>query len=451
MQIKPTLSSVFVLGCLWPLGAQDTERTQMNSILDRLAKLEAQNEALRQEVAQLRKQLAPANVPVAETIEVHETRIRDLAQSKVEAASKLPIAITGTLLMNAFWNGRNNSGSINSATAAAVAGPHAAGLTFNQTILGIKFHSPQSVLGANINGFAMIDFFDSNARPGNPPTQQSRHLADYPRLRVASLEMAWKDTTVSVGQDKPLISPRDPTSFAQVGISPLTGAGNPWLWQPQVRLEHRLHPSDSLELKAQASIYQTAEEAAAVPAPFTDTLAPVRPGWQGRIQLKKMTAGESSWEIATGIHSSTTFVASAHVPSRAYTVDWLWAPTSRLNFTGLLFTGKNLAHMGALRQGFRVFGPGVVRPVATLGGWAQVSYAFHPRLTGNIYSGQLDDRNRDLNPDGVGKNFVFAGNLIYRIAPNVTISFEASQARTDYLRQGRRLKNHYDLALAYQF
>ena len=40
-----------------------------------------------------------------------------------------------------------------------------------------------------------------------------------------------------VGLEKPIFNPREPSSLAQVGISPLTGTGNLWLWLPQVRVE----------------------------------------------------------------------------------------------------------------------------------------------------------------------------------------------------------------------
>jgi hypothetical protein len=445
-------SKTLALSCLLylaPLAAQ--QNTQLELILERLAKLEAQNEALKKEVESLKQQLNPGSVPLAETVDVQKTQIREQAQSKVESSSKQPLAITGTLLMNSYWNGPHNGGAINSASAALVASPRSAGITASQTIIGLRFESPQTILGADVSGYAMIDFFDTNPRTGTPPRQQSRHLADYPRLRVANLELAWKNTSLSFGQEKPLISQRDPTTFAQVGIAPATGAGNPWLWQPQVRIEQRFNLNDSTQLKAQGSIYQTAEESAAVPAAFADSLAPVRPGWQGRLALNRKSNGETRWELAPVIHASQTLVAGTSVPSRLFGVDWLWAPTDRLTFTGLAFSGKNIAHMGTNRQGFTVLANRIVRPTNSRAGWAQVSYQFTPRLAANVYSGIHDDRNSDLATGGVAKNFLYAGNLIYRIATNVTISFEASQVRTDYLRLGQRLKNRYDLALAYQF
>lgn len=424
---------------------------QLNTILERLARLEAQNEALRKEVASLREQLHPGGVPLAEAVEVQRSQIQEQAQTKVESSSKQPITISGTMLMNAFWNGAYNSGAINSPSASLLAAPRSAGITFSQTIVGISFRNPNSILGASLGGSMMIDFFDANARTGNPPRQQGRHLFDYPRIRTANIELDWRNTTLSFGQEKPLISPRDPTSLAQRGVSPLTAAGNLWLWQPQIRLEQRVRLSEAWRFKAQGSIYQTAEDSANLPAAFVDSLATVRPGFQGRFALQRKSEGESVLELATGFHASSTLVAGSSVASRLFSMDWQWKPVEKLELTGTFFNGQNIAHMGTNRQGFTILSPRNIRPVRSTGGWMQLSYQLSPRLSTNIYSGQHDDRNIDLTRGQMGKNFLYAGNFIYRVATNVSISFEASQARTDYIGIGRRLKNHYDLALAYQF
>jgi hypothetical protein len=72
-------------------------------------------------------------------------------------------------------------------------------------------------------------------------------------------------------------------------------------------------------------------------------------------------------------------------------------------------------------------------------------------VTFNWYAGQQDDRNSDLISGNVAKNLVYAGNVVYRLGPNVLASFEASQTRTTYLGSGTRLNPHYDIALAYLF
>jgi hypothetical protein len=74
-----------------------------------------------------------------------------------------------------------------------------------------------------------------------------------------------------------------------------------------------------------------------------------------------------------------------------------------------------------------------------------------PKLSFHFYGGEQRNRGTDLDGSGIGHNFVYAGNAVYRLGSNVLASFEASQARTLYLNSGIRINNHYDLAMAYLF
>jgi hypothetical protein len=134
-----------------------------------------------------------------------------------------------------------------------------------------------------------------------------------------------------------------------------------------------------------------------------------------------------------------------------FTVDWLVQPWKSWQLTGLFYTGENAASMGTLRQGFVIFGPRNAIPIHGTGGWAQLSYTLTSRATLNLMSGQHDDRNTDLRFGGISKNLAYAANVHYRIAPNVFVGIEAFQVRTKYLSFGKRLNDHYDLALAYLF
>jgi hypothetical protein len=187
-----------------------------------------------------------------------------------------------------------------------------------------------------------------------------------------------------------------------------------------------------------------------VPAEYVATQAPARPGYEGRFNFWKDFGSGRRIEIAPGFHFSTSHVAGTSVPSEIYSVDWLIAPWSKLQFSGMFFDGKNIAGLGSLRQGYTFFGDNIV-PVHAIGGWAQVSVPVTPRITFNVYSGEEADRASDLTSGAIGRNLVTAANLFYRFAPNVIGSFEASQTHTTYILIGNRLNNHYDLALAYLF
>ena len=65
--------------------------------------------------------------------------------------------------------------------------------------------------------------------------------------------------------------------------------------------------------------------------------------------------------------------------------------------------------------------------------------------------GEQYNRPSDTAPYNIQRNFVYAGNIMYKLAPNVLAALEAAQTRTEYLGSVLRLNNHYDLALAYLF
>jgi hypothetical protein len=285
-----------------------------------------------------------------------------------------------------------------------------------------------------------MDFFGGGIQPGN----------NLFRLRIATVDLAWKNTTLTIGQDKPIIAPREPTSLAEVGVSPLTGAGNLWQWQPQVRIEHRFALGEESEIRAQGGIFESYETANNVPAPYTSTLGVWRPAYEGRIQYG-YSHGLTRFEIAPGYHASSSRIAGQSVPSRAVSLDWLVRPLSRVEFTGALFTGRNLAGLGSLRQGFTILPSGTAIPVHSQGGWAQTTVDITSRLSLHIFGGLENDRASDLAGNGINRNIAYGGNLMWKLAPNVVAALEATQLRTKYLISGTRLNDHYDLALAYLF
>ena len=112
-----------VLTCLCitaPLRAQTDAGMQsvpgMQTVIDRLDRLEKQNRELLTEIQELRKQLAPpqsarsqsappqpvaetAAPPPAERLDVQESRTEELAQTKVGTFQRMPVTLTGMLLL----------------------------------------------------------------------------------------------------------------------------------------------------------------------------------------------------------------------------------------------------------------------------------------------------------------------------------------------------------------
>jgi hypothetical protein len=449
---------------------------EMREVLQRLQRLEDDNRTLTGEIRALRSELAvalgkgvpstAANAPVNSDnanpgptnaehlnddpqVSVNKARIDELAQTKVEASQKLPLQVVGMALFNAYVNGRYNAGAENTTVASLGPGDATGGGTLRQTVLGLQYESPQSVLGARITGSLFTDFFAGTGAS----------LDHILRLRTATVTLDWGSTAVTVGQDKPIISPRDPGSYAQVGVSPLTGAGNLWLWQPQARIEERFRFGTNSGVKAQLGVFQT-RELGAESAGYNPYLSeptqtvPVEhadPGIEGRFEFWRQWGENIRIEIAPGFHDNASHAGASSIPTHIFSTDWLIKPSSYLEFSGFFYNGQNVATLGALPQGFVMGMYGQIHPVHSTGGWAQLRIPVTPRLAFDFYGGTQDDRNTDLSYGYIGANRAYFANAQYRIAPNVILSLEGGQVRTQYLGPGLRVNNHYDLAVAYLF
>lgn len=445
------LACIAALLCAWKMAAQT--QPDLSKLAERLDRLEQENRAMAEEILRLRAELAAARGTPAETaaappaeiperVDIAERRIEEQAQTKVEASQKFPIRLTGMAIFNAFSNSADNADTDYPGTAQPSALGRRAGATFRQTVIGLEYRGPMTVWGGRVKGSVFMDFF------GTPGTSLNETM----RLRTGSIELEWKNRSLMFGLEKPIFNPREPASLARVGVSPLTGAGNLWLWLPQVRFEQDLKFGDSSGLRAQIGVLQTREVGPYTDPANTTEVERVRPALEGRFEWYKRMGDERRIEIAPGFHTSTTHAYGSSVPSNLFSLDWLIAPLPRVQFTGAFYSGQNVAHLGtnAFRQGFGEVDERV-RPVHSRGGWGQLTLRATDRLAFHLFSGQMDDRNSDLRRGSLGKNLVFGSNFFYNLAPNVIVSVEASQTRSMYIGTGLRHNNHYDLALAYLF
>src|ERR1039458_9987974 len=116
-------------------------------------------------------------------------------------------------------------------------------------------------------------------------------------MRTASLGIAWGDRRVETGLEKPIFSPRNPSSLAQVWTPPLTGAGNLGAWLPQVRFEQELHLDPSTGVLLQVGAVQTLEIG---PYAGTVTAEAARHGAEGRLNFYHKLDDQRRMEIGAG-------------------------------------------------------------------------------------------------------------------------------------------------------
>src|SRR5215467_11477640 len=278
------ISFFFPAGLLFPLLLTAQNPPEITAILERLDRLERQNQQLIEEVRSLRAQLQPSGAgsqpaaqalvpaspeqtaPLDQRADVLEHRVDEQAQSKVESSQKFPIRLTGMALFNAFSDSRQ-SGGTDYPTFAAPTGAAHSGATVRQTILGLEYRGPEAIAGGRVSGSVYMDFAS-----GTPPLSQTM------RLRTASIQIDWNTRSIMAGLEKPIFNPREPSSLAQVAASPLAGAGNLWLWIPQVRLGQDFSFDSRDGLKALVGMVQTREAAPYPGSPVTGNLEATRPG-----------------------------------------------------------------------------------------------------------------------------------------------------------------------------
>ena len=437
---RSTILTLALSACLHGQTADDWKR-----IVERLDRLEAENKQLKREVRELRTQVGPPPVEEAapnleERAAVQEKRVEEHEQTKVETAHKSPLRVSGMALMNTFYNTRHSNGNDTPTTASLNGGRAVAGASVRQSVIGLEYTGSPSILGGTVKGSIFADFFDGPAEGATLPW----------RLRTASIEIGWKSRSITVGVEKPIFNPREPNSLMQVGISPYTSSGNLWRWIPQARFDQRFQLGANTKFTAQVGVVQTLEDGA-IPVAAQANLQRRRPGAEGRFLLSHAFGEFKRIEVAPGFHASTSHLGGQSAPSNLFSLDWFVNPLEKLEITGVFFKGQNTSIFGALRQGFRVLPDGRLLPIGSAGGWSQLSYLATGRLTFNVLAGVHDDRNGDLLRGMVEQNRSGSANAMFRIAPNVVVSFEAMQTRTRYFQIGQRLNNRYDLAIAYMF
>jgi hypothetical protein len=382
------------------------------------------------------------HVAVEEQVAMQKQQIEEQAQTKVESSQRFPVRLKGMLLFNTFLNSKQGGGA-QYPSVASERGDASGGATLRQSIIGFDYQGPEIFGGGKLHASLLMDFFGGSGQP----------LDQALRIRTANVQVDWKSRSLSLGVDKPIFAPREPSSMAQVGISPLTGAGNLWMWIPQLRFEQNFRVSDTTQIRAQAGIVQTNEVPSYQAIDYVAEVEPTRPGAEGRVEFSHSFGNGARIEIAPGFHVSTSHVAHAPVPSRLLSMDWLVSPWRMLQFTGAWYTGQNVSHLGTggIGQGFAVFAEQDVKPLHSQGGWTQLAIPATERLSFHLFSGLQNDNNPELPKGQIGRNLSYGINFFYHLAPNLVMSLEASQVRTTYIEMGHRLNNHYDLGFAYLF
>ncbi len=338
--------------------------------------------------------------------------------------SGIDASVHGLILMNAFHTSDdvNNSDVPQFVLPAGEPSRTASSATVRQSRVTVTALAPEFA-GGQLTGELDVDFFG-----GQQPSTGGR---TFPLLRIrkAFAELTWSRFSLLVGQEAPPIAEVNPSSIASIGFPLFAGAGNLWLWIPQVRVSADL-TSGGIRLGAEvAALAPTSSEAQTTF--FTQPDAAERSGrpfLQGRLR-GRWGAGENEGEISVGGHYGWLQDSTGgRIVSKALAVS-VWTPLAGgFELRGEGFIGQALAGLGGGGIGQNMVRNGV--PVEVKGGWVQLNYRAGSVELGA--GGGIDDPDDDhLVAASRLRNMAFGGHLILRHAPAV-IGLEAREIRTRY-------------------
>lgn len=423
------------LSVAFPVAAHAQEPAAMQKILERLDALEKQNQALLEEIKALREAVKAQDL--SDRVDRAEDRIAEQAQTKVSAAQHLPVSLKGMILFDASQVQGTQNSNFQQAYGGYGEGAPGGAASLRQSIIGLTVQGPAIADGGRVNGALSMDFYG---------TANSDNVF---RIRTGEVSFDWANRSITFGQDKTIIAPLQPTSFAHVGIPALAGAGNLWLWRPQVKYEERHAFTAKTGIVFDGALFSTAESATTVPA-IPAAVATGGPAVQARVALTRSWNDQGRFAIGIGAHESHSYIAGQSLPSRVISSDFLFKPLRWLEITGTVFKGENFANLGGLPVSLASTGTNLI-PVKGTAGWMQLALPVTKRLTFDAYAGRQVNANRYLEPHQIGGTLVYAGNALYRVGPNVVLGFEAGRENVVYANHTLILANRYDATLAYLF
>lgn len=417
-------------------------RTALEQLRGELADTRRESQALRREIEAMRQQLAgsPAAQPPAsltEDLQVTDSKLSDLYQTKVASGSKYHLTLSGIALFNAA----STRGTVDQidlpsqAQRGAPGGPSGSlGATVRQSQITLEVFGPEWH-GAKTAGDLTVDFF--GGFPSTPEGVSTGLL----RLRTAKVTLDWKNASIIAGQDAPFFSPRSPTSLASLAYPAFSSTGNLWTWTPQVAFERRWNVSEQSRLSITGGVLDplTGE----LPAAEYDRLPTAGersriPAYAARFAWERTAYGDSASLGAGSYYSRQNWQAGQTVDSWAATTDWNLPLGPKFWLSGEAYRGRAIGGLGGGPNG-SILQTGLTRvtPIDSAGGWLQLKFTPAPKIELNgVFGEDHAFLSRFVLVPGslpalpVNRNASGMFNVIYHPRSNLVLSAEYRRLRT---------------------
>ena len=473
--------------CLSAIGAEaDAAVTQadLKALIERIAKLEAENKAQAQKIAELEGKVvkpaaspkaddasAPARVAeegtkVSESGKVYTTAqgysyyLADKLAGIFEPLSKSGLKITpyGWLAFEAAYNSRATDCDWTT-DVVKKRGGRTSTLSMQDSILGMRFETPEKVNGWKISGKGEFDFAGGDQ---NSYDFHWRHL-----YFDATHDSGW---SVLFGQTWHLWKMVAPS---EIDGAWLENTGYPYRRSPQIRVTKKWKWEDS-SLEARVGIVKGGPGMGGDRDGdgIQDNSSSAWPLVQGALVYDRKAAWEKSdrrWLVGIGgmygrdrshrmmddgegnpVYNGTDDEYDSKMIMLAASVPFL----DKFTLTGQIFAGDNLGGIqGGIGQrvAYREMGK-KGREVSTIGGFVDLSYAFNDRLT--IAGGYGFDDPTDSEAEHAGGllyNDRAYVNAIFKILHNFRVGLEYARLNTKYSDVGNRDDDRIQFSAWYDF
>lgn len=412
--------------CAAPLHAQRTPAT-------------AANDSARAAADSLAARLRRAE----EAIKLLQQQLAEQASSGVTTRSRMQLEITGRVLMHAFSNDRrvNNVDDPqfvrpDSAQALPVAG---VGFAIRQTTLGIALSS-RDVLGGRFAGDLDVDFFG-----GQQPSSGGRTFP-LVRIRTARGAVRWTHSELMVGQEVPLIAGLNPISPAAIGTPEFAGAGNLWLWLPQIR--GTVESDGAVRFGFQGAVLASTngDPVGAFDTDVDPAERSQRPATEARVRMR-WGEEERPSEVGCGGHLAFLAVPGSIQHAQAVACD-AHLVVSQVDVRAEAYQGRGLKGLGGGGIGQNVGRQNV--PLDDRGGWAQVNVDANSVLRLGAGCGIDAPTESDVPVGGRLRNQACSGYTIIRPGGPIFLGAEYRRLETKYA-TGTVANNHFSLAMGFEF
>jgi hypothetical protein len=369
-----------------------------------------------------------------------QQQVSEQSETAARSRSGMHLEFSGRVMVAAFGNSRrvnnvDNPQFVRPDTTSTVP-VRGVGMAIRQTRLGLAVRA-SSVLSGAFVGDLDVDFYG-----GQLPSSGGRTFPLI-RMRTARAMVRWQHAHLMIGQESPLISGVNPESPAAIGTPDFAGAGNLWLWLPQIR--GGVETGHMLKFGVDAAVLAptSGDAAAAFDTDYDLAERSQRPYLQARAHMA-WGQDESRGEIGCGVHQGWLVPATTRVTSNAVACDVMAPLVTSLELRGEYFTGQALRGLGGGGIG-QNFDP-ANNPLSDTGGWVQLNWT--PASSWKLGGGCGTDQ-----PDHLAlrrRNDACATYVTLRPPGPLFVGLEFRRLRTEYA-TARFTNDHVTLATGFEF